>query len=254
MKNPLIIGNWKLNGNKNIINNKIPLICNKLNNNLNCEVVIAPPIIYCELVKKYLKKKSIFLGAQNVDIHDFGAFTGEISAKMLVDLGIKYVIIGHSERRIYHNENSDIITKKFYVSKEAGLIPVLCIGENEEEKKQKKTKIVCEHQINEIINNLGIKAFENSVIAYEPIWAINNNNAASPEEVQIIHKIIRNNIAKKDEFIAKNIRIQYGGSVNDKNVYQLLIQPDVDGVLVGKSSLEVNNFVKIINIASQIKK
>ncbi|WWO97392.1 MAG: triose-phosphate isomerase [Candidatus Dasytiphilus stammeri] len=257
MRNLLIIANWKLHGNKKIIQDYIQILRQKLMNiNLKekcCDIVLAPPIMYFDQVHQALIDTDIDLGAQNVDINLEGPFTGDISANMLKDFGIKYVIIGHSERRLYHQENDDLIAKKLAIVKKVGLIPVFCIGENKIENKNGKTQEVCKRQIRTILEKQGVDAFKNTVIAYEPIWAIGTENYLSPIHTQSIHKFIRDYIATKNIAIAEKIIIQYGGSVNYENVYKFLMQPDIDGVLIGKSSLNVINFYKIIKAAIQAK-
>ncbi|VFP79860.1 triose-phosphate isomerase [Candidatus Erwinia haradaeae] len=251
MKYPLVIGNWKLNGSLSFVNTFIPTLVYAIKNIKNCKVVIAPPVIYLGQVKKILHKSFIELCAQNVDIHSFGAFTGEISSEMLKDIGIKYVIIGHSERRILHAETDQVIAKKLTVLKKAGLIPVLCIGETESEYQKGQTKEACARQIDTIFVLNGPKAFNNVVIAYEPIWAIGSGKSAHPDQVQDVHAFIRQHISRKDKKIADLITLQYGGSVDNKNVGDLLSQPDVDGVLVGSACLNLENFLKIINVADK---
>ncbi|MGP1930701.1 MAG: triose-phosphate isomerase [Arsenophonus sp. ET-YP4-MAG3] len=253
MRHPLIIGNWKLNGNIKMVKNLIKNLCNKLNNITNCNIVIAPPIIYLMLAKKALIGSNISLGAQNVDINLSGAFTGDISAKMLKDIGVKYIIIGHSERRIYHQESDEYIAKKFSVLKSQGLIPVLCIGEYEKENNDTKTKKICAHQIDVILNNLGVCAFKNSVISYEPIWAIGTGKPATPTKAQEIHKFIRDHISKHDPIIAKQVIIQYGGSLNITNATEFFIQPDIDGALIGGASLKADTFATIVKIIETTK-
>ncbi|CUX96234.1 Triosephosphate isomerase [Candidatus Gullanella endobia] len=253
MRCPLVIGNWKLNGNKRIVSDLITIMRNELRSIVNCNVAIAPPMIYLALAKSYLEGSQIALGAQNVDIHLSGAYTGEISAEMLKDIGAKYIIIGHSERRTYHKESDEFIVKKFAILKTVDLIPVLCIGENEAENKSGQTEAICAFQIDAILDNLGIKAFENTVIAYEPIWAIGTGKSAEPEQVQKVHKFIRSHIAKYNSAISKQIIIQYGGSVNITNVAEFLVQADIDGVLVGGASLKAEVFAEIVKIAATVK-
>ncbi|XZR52744.1 MAG: triose-phosphate isomerase [Enterobacteriaceae bacterium] len=252
MKTPLIIANWKLNGNKYFTNIFLKKICYKLNNIKKCNISIAPSFIYLNKAIEETKNSNITICAQNVDINLFGAYTGDVSSKMLKDIGVKYVLIGHSERRIYHKETNFEILKKFISVKENNLIPILCIGETLYEKNKNETKKVCFNQIDLIIKNLGIKAFKNCVIAYEPIWSIGNKISAKPSDVQKIHKFIRSKINLYDTDISKSIIIQYGGSVNSKNAKELLIQKDVDGLLIGNSSLNINDFFKIIKISENI--
>ncbi|WWP00069.1 MAG: triose-phosphate isomerase [Candidatus Dasytiphilus stammeri] len=257
MRNLLIIANWKLNGNKKIIEDYIKILRHKLMNinfpEKDCDVVIAPPIMYLDQAHQALIDTYIDLGAQNVDINLEGPFTGDISANMLKDFGIKYVIIGHSERRLYHQENDELIAKKFAIVKKVGLIPVFCIGENQLENKKGKTQEVCIRQMKTILDTQGVDALKDTVIAYEPIWAIGTDNYLSPLHTQSIHKFIRDYIATKNIDIAKKIILQYGGSVNSNNVYKFLMQPDIDGVLIGKASLNVSNFYNIIKYAIKAK-
>lgn len=250
MKDLLIISNWKLNGNENSITNALTTLTQKFTNLSKCRIVIAPPLVYLNSSKNYLLNinSHIELCAQNVDIHLSGAFTGEVSALMLKDIGVKYVLIGHSERRIYHKETDFDIAEKFSILKNTGLIPILCIGENKTEHDNGIAELVCINQIDSIIKVLGIQSFKNSIIAYEPIWAIGSGINASPENIQLIHKNIRNHIAKYDPSIADHIIIQYGGSVNTNNVVQFMIQKDIDGILIGSASLDIKNFVIIIEL------
>ncbi|KYP95933.1 triosephosphate isomerase [Sodalis-like endosymbiont of Proechinophthirus fluctus] len=251
MRHPLVIGNWKLNGNKHIVIELIAALRNELSSVVGCDVAIAPPIAYLDLAKHYLGGSRIALGAQNVDTHLSGAFTGEVSAEILKDIGAKYIIIGHSERRTYHKESDDVIAEKFAVLKEAGLIPVLCIGESKVENEAGQTEAVCAHQIDAVLNSLGAKAFENTVIAYEPIWAIGTGKSATPAQAQAVHKFIRDHIAKHDAAIAEQVIIQYGGSVNADNAAELLTQKDIDGALVGSASLKADAFAVVVKAAVQ---
>lgn len=253
MRYPLVIGNWKLNGSKHMVNKLITALRNELSSVVGCDVAIAPPVAYLDLAKYHLCGSRIALGAQNVDPHFSGAFTGEVSAEMLKDIGAKYIIIGHSERRTYHKESDEVIAEKFAVLKEAGLIPVLCIGESEAENEAGQTEAVCARQIYAILHSLSAKAFENTVIAYEPIWAIGTGKSATPAQAQAVHKLIRGHIAKHDAAIAEQVIIQYGGSVNAGNAAELFAQPDIDGALVGGASLKADSFAVIVKAAAQAK-
>ena len=173
---------------------------------------------------------------------------------MLKDIGAKYIIIGHSERRTYHQEADELIAKKFAVLKDAGLIPVLCIGETDAENEAGKTEEVCARQIDAVLNTLDADAFKGAVIAYEPVWAIGTGKSATPAQAQAVHHFIRQHIAAKDAAIAEQVIIQYGGSVNDKNAAELFTQPDIDGALVGGASLKADAFAVIVNAAAAAKK
>lgn len=254
MRHPLVMGNWKLNGSTKMVEELIGNLRNELNNVTGCDVAIAPPALYLGQAKQALTGSKIALGAQDVDVHLSGAFTGDTSAEMLKDIGAKYIIIGHSERRTYHQESDEFIARKFAVLKSQGLTPVLCIGESEEENSAGKTEQVCARQIDAVLNSLGVSAFENSVIAYEPIWAIGIGKSATPAQAQAVHKFIRDHIAKQDPTIAEQVIIQYGGSVNASNAAKLFSQPDIDGGLVGGASLKADAFATIVNAAAAAKK
>ncbi|AEO08659.1 triosephosphate isomerase [Buchnera aphidicola str. Ak (Acyrthosiphon kondoi)] len=253
MKKFFIAANWKLNGNINMISNFFKYL--KLQSSIHSKkntIIIAPPTIYLERVYKDVSNMNIFLGAQNIDIHLKGAFTGETSVLMLEDIGVKYVIIGHSERRLMHNETNDIIIKKFHLIKESNLIPILCIGETEIDKKNGKTQEVITEQLHDIFKKIGKSAFKNTIIAYEPIWAIGTGLSAEPKDVQLIHKFIKNYIVKHDSIDINDIIVQYGGSINYSNAKKFMEQPDINGLLIGNASLDPAEFCRIIKISDHI--
>ncbi|MFD0966575.1 triose-phosphate isomerase [Seminibacterium arietis] len=250
---PLVMGNWKLNGSKAFCDSLISELKTALVDVKGCNVAIAPPVMYLAQAENLLTDSKIALGAQNVDVNVQGAFTGDISPVMLKEFGAKYIIIGHSERRTYHKESNEFIAKKFQLLKDAGLTPVLCIGETEAENEAGKTEEVCARQIDAVINTLGVEAFNNAVIAYEPIWAIGTGKSATPAQAQAVHAFIRQHIAKKSSTVAEQVIIQYGGSVNDANAAELFTQPDIDGALVGGASLKAAAFATIVKAAEKAK-
>lgn len=256
MRRPLVMGNWKLNGSKTMATDLI----NGLDANLagveGVDVAIAPPVMYLGLAEELIAKaeNNIILGAQNVDLNNSGAFTGDISAEMLKDFGASHIIIGHSERRDYHSESDEFVAKKFAFLKENGLTPVLCIGESEAQNEAGETLAVCARQIDAVINTQGVEALEGAVIAYEPIWAIGTGKAATAEDAQRIHAAIRAHIAEKSEDIAKQVIIQYGGSVKPENASSYFAQPDIDGALVGGAALNAEGFAAIAKAAADAKK
>lgn len=259
-RRPLVMGNWKLNGDKTFTKNLISELKAELHGVSGCDVAIAPPVMYLAHAEAALQgcgcgcsAGGISLGAQNVDVNVKGAFTGDISTEMLKEFGAKYIIIGHSERRTYHKESDEFIAKKFAALKEAGLVPVLCIGESEAENEAGKTEEVCARQIDAVINTLGVEAFNGAVIAYEPIWAIGTGKSATPAQAQAVHKFIRTHIAAKSQAVADQVIIQYGGSVNDANAAELFTQPDIDGALVGGASLKAAAFAAIVKAAAAAK-
>ncbi|MDO4430017.1 MAG: triose-phosphate isomerase [Lonepinella koalarum] len=261
VRKPLVMGNWKLNGSKAFTKELIAGLKQELHGVGGCDVAIAPPVMYLAEAEAALVgcgcgcsgKGVIALGSQNVDVNVQGAFTGDISTAMLKDFGAKYIIIGHSERRTYHKESDEFIAKKFAALKEAGLVPVLCIGESEAENEAGKTEEVCARQIDAVINTLGVEAFNGAVIAYEPIWAIGTGKSATPAQAQAVHKFIRTHIAAKSQAVADQVIIQYGGSVNDANAAELFTQPDIDGALVGGASLKAAAFAAIVKAAAAAK-
>ncbi|MGC6407885.1 triose-phosphate isomerase [Bisgaard Taxon 45] len=252
-RRPLVMGNWKLNGSKAFTNTLIQDLKTELAGVEGCDVAIAPPVMYLAEAETALVGSDIALGAQNVDVNVQGAFTGDISTDMLKDFGAKYIIIGHSERRTYHKESDEFIAKKFAALKQAGLVPVLCIGESEAENEAGKTEEVCARQIDAVLNTLGAEAFNGAVIAYEPIWAIGTGKSATPAQAQAVHAFIRGHIAKQDKAVAEQVIIQYGGSVNDANAAELFTQPDIDGALVGGASLKAPAFAVIVKAAAKAK-
>ncbi|ASX26227.1 triose-phosphate isomerase [Candidatus Williamhamiltonella defendens] len=253
MRRSLIMGNWKLNGSLSMLAEFITSLSDQIDALKMCDIAIAPPAVYLHDAKKQLKNDRISLAAQNVDFNTGGAFTGELSPQMLKEVGAKYVIIGHSERRSYHQETNEGIAKKFALLKETGLIPVLCIGESETENAQGLTQTICAKQLDAILEKCGPDAFKNSVIAYEPIWAIGTGKAATASEAQKVHAFIRQHVSKGKDEIAETVIIQYGGSVNASNADEFFAEKDIDGALVGGASLKVNDFLKIAQSAVAAK-
>ncbi|EPG0370153.1 triose-phosphate isomerase [Photobacterium damselae] len=256
MRHPVVMGNWKLNGSKEMVSNLIKGLDAELNGVEGVDVAIAPPVMYLDLAEQLISKANnkIILGAQNVDIHESGAFTGDISPAMLKEFGATHIIIGHSERRDYHNESDEFVAQKFAFLKEHGLTPVLCIGESEAQNEAGETVAVCARQIDAVIKTQGVDALNGAIIAYEPIWAIGTGKAATAEDAQRIHAAIRAHIAEQSEEVAKNVVIQYGGSVKPENAAAYFAQPDIDGALVGGAALDAASFAAIAKAAAEAKK
>ncbi len=209
------------------------------------EIVIASDFSSLSAVSEIIKKSSLKLGAQDLATELVGAYTGEVSAKSLKQLGVKYVLIGHSERRTYFKEDSVLLKLKLKVALSSGLVPVLCIGENLSEYKAKKTHSVLRRQLNEVLSDLTISSDNALVIAYEPIWAIGSGRAMDSQEAEANHVFIKGVLA---EIIGQIPKVLYGGSVNSKNAAEFLEWPNVDGLLVGGASLLVDEFYKIVNV------
>ncbi|NRA85231.1 MAG: triose-phosphate isomerase, partial [Gammaproteobacteria bacterium] len=190
-------------------------------------------------------KSVIKVGAQNVSEQPKGAFTGEVSTTMLLDLGCEFVIVGHSERRSLYGETPELVANKYHVALQAGLTPILCTGESDEQRQQELTFGVIAQDIDAVIKQSSIAAFTNGVIAYEPVWAIGTGKSATPAMAQEVHQFIRQHLAKHDEEVAAGVRILYGGSVNETNAAELFKQNDINGALVGGASLIADKFMTI---------
>ena len=213
------------------------------------EVAVCAPYIYISDVADQLKGSPVAWGGQNLSTEAKGAFTGEISADMLLDFGCKYVIVGHSERRTLYGEDDALVAKKYAVAHAAGLIPILCIGETLEEREKGVTEEVCARQIKAVIDEVGIAKLGDGVIAYEPVWAIGTGKTATPQQAQDVHAFIRGQLAAADQAVADKVRIQYGGSMNAGNAQELLAMADIDGGLIGGASLKAEDFLAICTAA-----
>ena len=250
----LIAANWKMN---KTVKESVSFIreFKKIIKNVgNADVVICPPFSSLQAISKELNGSNIKLGAQNMHFEDAGAFTGEISPLMLKEIGCEYVILGHSERREIFNEDDFLINKKTIAALKHGLKPILCIGENLEQKNQGKTKNIIENQLINCLKNIDKNQILKISIAYEPIWAISkgnpNHKAATKEDAEEGHKFIRNILENMfDKNISKNIMIVYGGSMKPENAKELLSMPNIDGGLVGNASLNAKSFAEIVKSA-----
>ena len=249
MRQPLIAGNWKMNGSRSSNKALLEGIKAGIGEVKSAEVAVCAPYVYLADVEQELAGTPIVWGAQNLSTEEKGAFTGEIAASMLLDFKCKYVIVGHSERRSLYGEDDDIVTKKFAMAHNAGLKPILCVGETLEEREQGITEEVIARQINAVMNTLGASVLGDGVIAYEPVWAIGTGITATPQQAQDLHAFIRKLIAHQDPGVAELIRIQYGGSMNAANAAELLAMHDIDGGLIGGASLKSEDFLTICRAA-----
>jgi len=249
MRRPLVAGNWKMNGSKADSTALLDGILQGAGALKNVEMAVCPPYIYIPLAAEKLAGSPVVWGAQNVDTHASGAYTGEVSGPMLRDYGCTYAIVGHSERRNYFNEDDDLVAYRFGTAQEFGLIPILCVGETLEQREQGKTEAVVEHQIDVVLDAHDIARFNNAVIAYEPVWAIGTGKTATPEQAQEVHKFIRDKLAALDKAVADGLRILYGGSMKADNAKELIGQPDIDGGLIGGASLKADEFLAICRAA-----
>lgn len=216
------------------------------------ELLVCPPFPYLAAVAAKLSGTGVALGAQNVSQHESGAYTGETAPSMLSDVGCEYVIVGHSERRAIMGESSETVAAKFRAAQDAGLKPVLCVGETQGEREANQTEAVVDEQLNAVLDAAGIEALQNAVIAYEPVWAIGTGLTATPEQAQDVHRHIREVLASRNKEIADAVRILYGGSVKGDNAAGLFGKPDIDGGLIGGASLKSADFLAIAEAAASL--
>ena len=248
MRKPLIAGNWKMNKTIPESLKLIHALTGKLNSSCPAEVVLIPPFTSLFSAAEALRGSDIQLGAQNLSHLAEGAVTGEVSGTMLISVGCKYVLVGHSERRTLFQENNTLINQKLKTALSEGLHPILCVGESREERDAGKTEETIGNQLKEGLDGLTPIEMRKMTIAYEPIWAIGTGKNAQPEQAQQVHKTIRKNLSGRYEpAMAKDIRIIYGGSVTPENSSSLMARPDVDGALVGGASLDADSFYAIID-------
>lgn len=247
MRTPFIAGNWKMNKTIGEAVDFASQLKGLLTGLDDREVVIAPPFTALYPVVEVLRGSIIHLAAQNLSDKTEGAYTGEVSALMLADAGCEYVIVGHSERRHLLGEKDAVINSKIRVALVSGLIPIFCIGETLDEREEGRTFSVVERQIKEGLNNLKTDDIEKLIVAYEPVWAIGTGKTATPEQAQEVHRFIRQLIdATCGEDLAVKIPIIYGGSVNPKNIGAIMAERDINGVLVGGASLDMDSFIRIV--------
>ena len=211
----------------------------------SCDVAVFPPAPYLSELIAITAGGGLAIGAQDCSEHAQGAYTGEIAASMLADIGCRFVLVGHSERRQYHAESNTCVAAKFAQAQSAGLIPILCVGETLQQREAGQTEQVIAAQMDAVVESSGIKAFAQAVIAYEPVWAIGTGLTASPAQAQSVHAFIRGKLLREDATISNSVRILYGGSVKPANAVELFAEPDVDGGLIGGAALVATDFLAI---------
>lgn len=236
-RQPLVVANWKLNGDKALLSELVTGLKTLESNDV--ETVICPPFVYLNEDTDGIKK-----GAQNIAEQESGAFTGEVSGRMLRDVGCQFVIIGHSERRSLYGETDDVVAKKTLATLHAGLVPIICVGESEEERENEQTIAVITKQIRAVLDELPSYS-DSLVFAYEPIWAIGTGKTASTEQAEEVHAEIRKVLASYNQELAMDTRILYGGSVKPDNSKELFASDNIDGGLIGGASLNVESFTTI---------
>ena len=251
MRQPLVAGNWKMNGSLDSITALVEGVKAGLDSVSTAEMAVCPPYVYIPTVAALIGGASISLGAQDVSDQEAGAYTGEVAPAMLTDVGCKYAIVGHSERRSIYGESDEFTASKFAAARKAGLVPILCVGELLEEREQEITEQVVSRQLDAVIDLEGVGALADAVIAYEPVWAIGTGKTASPEQAQDVHAFIRGKLAALDTAVADKVRILYGGSMNAANAAELLAMADIDGGLIGGASLKPADFLAIGSAANR---
>ena len=249
MRQPLVAGNWKMNGSLDSVRELLDGIKAGIGDVKVAEVAVCPPSIYIPAAIEALRGSVVSVGGQDVSVHASGAYTGETAGPMLADLGCKYVIIGHSERRTYHGESDELVADKFEAALAAGLVPIFCIGETLEERESGVMEDVLGRQVDAVLKR-GAELLGKGVIAYEPVWAIGTGKTASPEQAQDVQAFIRGRIAAQDAGVADGIRILYGGSMKPGNAAELLAKPDIDGGLIGGAALKAGDFLGICTAAN----
>jgi len=249
MRKILVAGNWKMHGSRASITELLGDIVAGAGARPDVDLVVFPPFPYLSLVQELALDSAVSWGAQTLNPQPKGAHTGEVSASMLLDFGCRYVLVGHSERRALYGEGDGDVAARFAVAVEAGLKPVLCVGETLEQRESGDTREVVSRQIDAVLDVSGIGVFSDAVIAYEPVWAIGTGRTATADQAQAVHAFIRDKLAAQDDTISGQLRILYGGSVNSSNAADLFACEDIDGGLVGGASLEAKSFLAIRDAA-----
>jgi triosephosphate isomerase len=246
MRRKLIAGNWKLNGSLKANAELLAAIKAGIGQP-SCEVAVCVPAPYMGQCENELAGSTVAWGGQDVSVHESGAYTGEVSAAMLLDFGCRYVIVGHSERRAYHFESNELVAQKTVCALNSGLTPIVCVGETLAEREAGLTDRLVGEQIDAVLAK--IDQVTNMVVAYEPVWAIGTGKTATPQMAQAVHAMLRAKIAVKQPAAAEHVRILYGGSMKPDNAKELMVMPDIDGGLIGGAALKAADFLAIIKAA-----
>ncbi len=245
MRQPMVAGNWKMNGSRESVDALLGGILEGIGDISKVEVAVCGPFVYLRDIQERLENTAVAWGGQDISTHQSGAYTGEISGPMLTDFGCSYVLVGHSERRTYHHESSGLVAEKFAAALDAGLSPILCVGESLEQREQGVTEEVVAEQLDAVISLVGVENLGKGVVAYEPVWAIGTGMTASPEQAQEVHAFIRDRIATSSAEVAAGMRILYGGSMKPENAEELISKADIDGGLIGGAALKAADFLAI---------
>ncbi|MDR4517088.1 MAG: triose-phosphate isomerase [Nitrosomonas sp.] len=246
MREKLVAGNWKMHGNLKENDALLSAMVAGISVlGTDASYAVCVPYPYLAFAQSKLEDTKIKWGAQNVSQHEKGAFTGEVSAAMLNDFDCTYAIVGHSERRMFYGESSQVVAEKYVAAQKAGLTPILCVGETLEQRDSGTTEQVIDEQLSAVITSAGVDSLAKAVVAYEPVWAIGTGKTATPQQAQDIHRFIRQGIAKQNSEVAANLTILYGGSVKANNAAELFAMSDIDGGLIGGASLIADEFIAI---------
>lgn len=249
MRRKIIAGNWKMHGDRVLAAALAEACVSIVQARPHLDVIVFPPFTLLADVAGRLSGSKAATGAQDVSEHARGAYTGEVSAAMLVEAGCTHVLVGHSERRQLHGEDDATVARKFMAAQAAGLVPVLCLGESRAERESGSTETVVGRQLGAVMEAAGVAALERAIVAYEPVWAIGTGLTASPDQAQSVHAFLRSEVARQDARIAASLRILYGGSVKPDNAAGLFGQEDIDGALIGGASLVAADFAAIADAA-----
>jgi triosephosphate isomerase len=249
MRQPLVAGNWKMNGSREGSRQLLEAVKAGVAHLSGVGVAVCPPYVYLPLAETVLSGSVVAWGAQDVSQRADGAYTGEISARMLLDYGCTFAIVGHSERRTLYGEGDGLVAEKFAAARAAGLTPILCVGELLSEREAGETEAVVARQLDAVLSLDGVAGLGEAVVAYEPVWAIGTGRTATPEQAQEVHAFIRARVGQHDPSIAEGLRILYGGSVKGSNASALFSMPDIDGGLIGGASLDAGEFLTICRAA-----
>lgn len=249
MRKILVAGNWKMHGSRAMVQSLLNALL-AAPAQPRVDLAVFPPFPFLPLTQSLLAGSGIAWGAQTLNPAAQGAHTGEVAAGMLLDFGCRFVLVGHSERRTLYGERDGDVAARFATALEAGLEPVLCVGETLEEREAGRTEAVVERQLDAVFERSGMEGFRRAVVAYEPVWAIGTGRTATPEQAQAVHAFIRDKFASRDGIIAGQLRILYGGSVNGSNAADLFAREDIDGGLVGGASLKAADFLAIRDAVS----
>ena len=248
MRRRIVAGNWKLHGTRDFATRLVGDLVAHLPLS-GVDVVVLPPLPYLGDLIEDFEDRQVAFGAQDVSANEQGAYTGEVSAAMLVDVGARYGLVGHSERRRYHHEGSELVARKFVAACNVGLAPILCVGETLEERQSGRTEEVIAAQLRPVLDLAGVGPFAGAVVAYEPVWAIGTGQTATPAQAQAVHAFIRGEVAARDARIADSLPLLYGGSVKPDNAAELFAKADIDGGLIGGASLVAEDFLAIARAA-----